>query len=426
VIKSLAVAVASLFIYAGAQAGTWYDLNSPFMQGASAVTEPMKSDLNLGPKPWGVIEAYSSGTLVTLPDGREGVLHFGGGHNAWAGNGVHFFDTTAHTWERLSDPVLYRDEPILPNGDTPRYDHDDDGLYDTMPACHTYDSPTQVGDWIVFGGYGAAKGAYSSIGFPKPPNCHLWKFDLLTNTWDGSLRHDNGSGVDMGDADNLKVEQHPDFPGWVFTMSSNGVTRVNPVTNETIVLSVSASGGMNRFGHMYWHDADGAFWYAHSGSHIARVTISADGLTATRTNLTVTHDPEPPTSNENFALNSMGWAYNPDCACVLGTTGDHIVWRLDKTSDTTAHASVFDEFPSGTYPERPSGNSGIFSDFHYRASDGYMVLSHDADNGPFLYDPGLTGSPPPPPPPDPDPVCTIDVDGVTQRTVDPCDDSAGS
>jgi hypothetical protein len=186
-----------------------------------------------------VFTVWTSGIFAPECGSLGSVIHWGGGHRAYAGNEVYRFDLATQLWSRLGSPSLYSDDP----GNI-----DSDGAFpDGKPiAPHTY----QTLGILPSANGGGTYGSLIQAGLPAADSAGngrygaWWKFNLSTATWSKFI---DSSGFSAGTLGAKLMVQEPNGNCWWFGGGYVGqlvrVTLAGGISSYGITSNISGSSG---------------------------------------------------------------------------------------------------------------------------------------------------------------------------------------
>lgn len=420
--RAITVFLIAAFLAAPAAAGSWSDLDKPFYTGGSMLTASEAAAKNLGPKPFGVMTAYSGSNFVTLPDGRHGILVMGGGHLSWGGNEVHFWHHATGLWERLTEPTEY-DTTLTPDpNDDPAaqraWDFDDDGHPNVAPGMHLRSGVIVAGNYIVACGSGAYPTGDSSWATNETS---LWVLEYDPDPAPGDPNYQwKRPFVDQLVSNKpMKCWADPAFPDSFFALHKDGVVRADLSTGVLTEIMTSSggvgSGTRGAYGSVEWWPGQGAVFLVKrsGGSKAVKIVVDSNGENAVLSQFNINADAVDP-ANPEFNGTNAGWGYYPPGDYALATMGAGDVWEL-KFNGSVVDATLVHASP-GQVANEPwihsleSSPSWIMAnDFDYNPQTQKMVgVLHDPETGPWEYDPAGSGTPPP------DPECDLIIDSLSQ------------
>jgi len=348
----------------GLSSGDWLDLN---LAGAMVNTFgdvtyttgeiDARDGLNAG-LPNNVLEDWNGAAYDSF---ENRMLFWGGGHNAYGGNEVYELSLETLTWARITEAApltLY--EPTYDNW-LPE-DIDEDGISDTPPTPHTYDS------FKFLAGYGNAGGLMAldltGVYMGTNPSTQDTNFilDLEDLTWYPYAGHSwfYATAVQtpygMLASDDRAIHTHN-----LYLISDTGT--------ETD-LSTNLTGQTGREGVSVWHPTEGRVY-----------THRRDGMWAldwTGSTFTETFLAALPEGFDPYALEAqMGVVVGPDNRLYLNN-GARPMGVFDPSDDTY---SVIANTGSADAPEAgvPAGGGRVFSKIRYDPPSGTILMVIDQD-----------------------------------------------
>lgn len=375
-------------------AGQWTLVpGSAFSQGESIVSR--KDAVELGyPAPengFKVITSYNGTRYGRHPDGRYGIFFMGGGHRAWWGNEVHFWDRAANRYEIVVAPTPYDSTRIAPGEpDQVGWDYDGDGTPDVAPAMHNRDGGEIVPGYFVVCGSGASPTGASGWATRKRP----WVWDFSEHRWVADF-----ANLGFAGSTGCKSWVNPNTPNRVYLLGrQRQFGWIEPSTGASSIGKISFSGKFSSPGGygaaQWWGDAATGFALACTKRRTClKISTSPNGGNPVAQRVDIFVMPTGLNGRPPLAMNKAAWAFYPPCECVLATMGMGDIYELRFTRDTNKMvATLVDGL--GPYDPEIEPTYGtvvrkdiIQNDLHVTEDLRIIFVSHNPDEGIWYYDP---------------------------------------